>query len=70
MATNSAIASALRGARTEARMTQGEAAKRLGRSHVTLSKYETGQSMIPFDLAVAAADLYGVSLERLAGRAR
>ena len=54
--------------RREHAMTQAQAAALLGCSASLYAKYERGERPLPLPLAVKLADLYGVTLDRLAGR--
>ena len=54
--------------RREHGMTQAQAAAMLGCSASLYAKYERGERPLPLPLAVKLADLYGVTLDRLAGR--
>ena len=50
-------------------MKQIEIAKYLGVNQGTYSDYENGKINIPIDMLIRLADLYGVSLDYLVGRA-
>ena len=54
--------------RREHGMTQAQAAAMLGCSTSLYARYERGERPLPLPLAVKLADLYGVTLDRLAGR--
>ena len=54
--------------RREHGMTQAQAAAMLGCSASLYARYERGEGPLPLPLAVKLADLYGVTLDRLAGR--
>ena len=54
--------------RREHGMTQAQAAAMLGCGTSLYARYERGERPIPLPLAVKLADLYGVTLDRLAGR--
>ena len=54
--------------RREHGMTQAQAAAMLGCSASLYARYERGEHPLPLPLAVKLADLYGVTLDRLAGR--
>ena len=54
--------------RREHGMTQAQAAALLGCSASLYAKYERGERPLPLPLAVKLADLYVVTLDRLAGR--
>ena len=54
--------------RREHGMTQAQAAAMLGCSASLYARYERGERPLPLPLAVKLADLYGVTLDRLAGR--
>ena len=54
--------------RREHGMTQAQAAALLGCSTSLYARYERGERPLPLPLAVKLADLYGVTLDRLAGR--
>ena len=54
--------------RREHGMTQAQVAALLGCSASLYAKYERGERPLPLPLAVKLADLYGVTLDRLAGR--
>ena len=49
-------------------MTQQEVADYLKCHRNVYSRYELGNRMIPIDLMIKLADLYGVSLDYLTGR--
>ncbi|SFP47685.1 Helix-turn-helix [Oscillibacter sp. PC13] len=55
--------------RTDRDMKQIEIAKYLGVNQGTYSDYENGKINIPIDMLIRLADLYGVSLDYLVGRA-
>ncbi|MBQ6165626.1 MAG: helix-turn-helix transcriptional regulator [Clostridia bacterium] len=57
----------LRDLREDRDMTQREAAEKLFLHLTQYRRYETGERAIPLELACAVADLYGVSLDYLAG---
>ena len=44
-------------------------AEKIGVRQTTYSKYELGKINIPIDMLIRLADLYGVSLDYLVGRA-
>ena len=48
-------------------MTQAQAAALLGCNASLYARYERGERPLPLPLAVKLADLYGVTLDRLAG---
>ena len=54
--------------RREHGMTQAQAAAMLGCSTSLYARYERGERPLPLPLAVKLADLYVVTLDRLAGR--
>ena len=54
--------------RREHGMTQAQVAAMLGCSASLYARYERGEHPLPLPLAVKLADLYGVTLDRLAGR--
>ena len=54
--------------RREHGMTQAQAAALLGCSTSLYARYERGERPLPLPLAVKLADLYVVTLDRLAGR--
>ena len=54
--------------RREHGMTQAQTAAMLGCSTSLYARYERGERPLPLPLAVKLADLYGVTLDRLAGR--
>ena len=54
--------------RREHGMTQAQAAALLGCNASLYARYERGERPLPLPLAVKLADLYGVTLDRLAGR--
>ena len=54
--------------RREHGMTQAQTAALLGCSASLYAKYERSERPLPLPLAVKLADLYGVTLDRLAGR--
>lgn len=49
-------------------LTQHELDDALGLTHGTVSRYETGRSVISFPLAIKIADVLDCSLDQLAGR--
>ncbi len=59
------IGAKIRQARTEAGMTQEQAAEALGVSRQTVSNWETGKTYPDIVSVVRMSDLYGVSLDRL-----
>jgi transcriptional regulator with XRE-family HTH domain len=58
----------LRGVRAERRLNQADIATALGKNQKTIANWENGDSFPTLDIACKLADLYGVSLDRLAGR--
>ena len=54
--------------RREHGMTQAQVAAMLGCGTSLYARYERGERPLPLPLAVKLADLYGVTLDRLAGR--
>ena len=49
--------------RVQARMTQKEAAERLGVSETSIVKYESGKSAVSMDRAQQMSEMYGIPLE-------
>ena len=49
-------------------MTQAELGARIYASKAMISKYENGTATIPIDTFIRIADLFGVTLDELAGR--
>lgn len=47
---------------------QAYVANLLGIRQTTYSKYELGKILVPIDMLIRLADLYGVSLDELVGR--
>ena len=64
----SALAKTLGALRREKKLSQREAAARLGVSQALLSHYENGAREPKFDFVVRACDYYGVSADYLLGR--
>ena len=58
----------IRDLREDADLTQKQVAAFLLCDQSLYSKYERGERPLPLDLAVRLADLYGVTLDYLAGR--
>jgi transcriptional regulator with XRE-family HTH domain len=58
----------LRGIRAEHGLKQSEVADAIGKNEMTISNWETGANMMPFDMACELADLYDVPLDKLGGR--
>lgn len=58
----------IRDLREDADKTQKQIADKLYMQLEVYRRYETGRRMPPFDFMQAIADLYGVSLDYLAGR--
>ena len=58
----------IRDLREDADKTQGEIAKELFIQREVYRRYEVGEREIPFNIAIAIANLYNVSLDYLAGR--
>ena len=56
-------------ARLSKKLTQEEVAERIGVSVTTVSNWETGLNNPSLQKAAAMADMLGVSIDRLAGRA-
>ena len=56
-------------ARLSKKLTQEEVAERLGVSVTTVSNWETGLNSPSLPEAAAMADMLGISIDRLAGRA-
>lgn len=54
--------------RENAKMTQADAAKALFMQREQYRRYETGEREIPFYIAIAIANLFGVSLDYIAER--
>jgi transcriptional regulator with XRE-family HTH domain len=61
------IGTRLREARLNAKLTQQQAAERIGATQVSLSLWETGRSAPSTPNAFALADAYRVSLDELLG---
>lgn len=62
------IKGGLRAERNRANLTQKEVSELTGFNPSTLSNWEQGAGSIGFEEAFCLADLYGVSLDHLAGR--
>lgn len=62
------IANAVRGARSEAGMSQKEVAAALGKSVDTVGNWESGASSIPFDQIIAMSELFRMPVDRFVGR--
>ena len=58
----------IRDLREDADLTQLEVANKLYMQLTQYRRYETGEREIPLNIAIAIADLYGVSLDWIAGR--
>ena len=58
----------LRELRTEANMTRIELAEKLHVSVRLISYWETGQRECSFDMLIAIADLFGITVDYLIGR--
>lgn len=58
----------IRDLREDHDLSQARTAELLGLYTTTYQRYESGQREIPFDIAIAIAKLYNVSLDFLAGR--
>ena len=58
----------LRGYRARARLSQAELADKIGVHVNTITNWENGKGGIAFDKAWELADLFGVTLDELAGR--
>lgn len=58
----------LRGLRSERRMTQPELAKAISVAKSTISHWENGDSYPPLSTAMELSELFGVTLDYLAGR--
>lgn len=58
----------LRGLRCERRMTQQELAKAVGVSKASVSHWEVGTSQPSLSVALELAELFGCTLDQLAGR--
>ena len=54
--------------RQEKQMTQAQVAEYLNTDRANYNDYERGKHAIPFDRLCDLADLYGVSLDWIAGR--
>ena len=57
----------IRDLREDHDLSQARAAELVGLYKTTYQRYETGMREIPFDIAIALAKLYHVSLDVLAG---
>ena len=53
--------------REDADKTQAQVAEALGLYTTTYQRYERGENNLPFDIAIAIAKYYNVSLDYLAG---
>lgn len=60
--------SPIRVARVQQGLTLDEASKALGVHLNTLARYERGEHQVPMDVLARMADLYGLSMDELAGR--
>ena len=60
--------SRIRDLREDHDLSQVRVAEMVGLHTTTYQRYEPGQREIPFDIAIALAKLYRVSLDYLAGR--
>lgn len=60
----------LRDLREDSDKTQADVAKYLGTTAQYYGKYEKGERELPFARAIELADLYGVSLDYIAGRTK
>ena len=58
----------LRGLRHEKQLTQPELAKAVNVTKSTISHWENGDNYPPLSAAIALSELFGVSLDYLAGR--
>lgn len=58
----------IRDLREDHDLTQARVAELIGLYTTTYKRYESGLREIPFDIAIALAKLYRVSLDYLAGR--
>ena len=63
------IAGKLRAHRAEARLSQAQVAEVVDKDKVTIGRYEQGAARMDVVTAWELADLYGVSLDELVGRA-
>ena len=59
----------IRSLRKRQHVTQYEMAERLGVSRRTYANYERGVHSMPVDVLIVIADIFGTSLDYLAGRA-
>lgn len=57
----------IRDLREDKEWTQAEVAKKLYMQREQYRRYETGEREIPFNIAIAIANLYKVSLDYIAG---
>ncbi len=57
----------IRDLREDNDLTQARTAELIGLHTTTYKRYESGQREVPFDIAIALAKLYHVSLDFLAG---
>ena len=58
----------LRELRRARKLTQARVAQEIGISYPAYRRYESGQRDIPLSVAIRLADLFQVSLDKLAGR--
>lgn len=69
MARNDGFASTLRALRAKEDMTQAELARQIGVDKSTIINWESGEYMPNLRIATTLADIFGVTLEQLVGRA-
>ena len=58
----------LRECRKKAGLSEKKVAEALNTTQQQINKYETGKQKITLERAIELADLYGISLDELAGR--
>ena len=68
MTVREASAANLRAERSRRRMTQKQLAEAIGVNVCTVSNWETGANVMGIDKALAICELFGISLDDLAGK--